>query len=118
MRVSFFFICFFYSFPSFSQEKIQDLSSGFVNNEQCATEFVHKRKMLEDNSYKTNFLLHKAKKSAAGGDVYVIPIVVHVMHLGEPVGTGTNISDSQIHSAINRINAQYGEDNSGVNTSD
>lgn len=116
MRVSLLLICFFYSFLSFSQKKIQDFSADFVNNEQCATEFVHKRKMLEDKSYKTNFQSTKIRKSATSDDTYVIPIVVHVMHLGEPIGTGTNISDDQIQSAIDRINAQYGEDNSGVNT--
>src|SRR4051794_39554900 len=31
---------------------------------------------------------------------YVIPVVVHVIHNGESLGTGTNISDAQIASQI------------------
>ena len=33
-------------------------------------------------------------------DLYEIPVVVHVMHLGESVGTGTNITDVSIQNAI------------------
>ena len=41
------------------------------------------------------------------GSVYNIPVVVHVLHLGEAVGTGTNISDAQIQSAITNLNDVY-----------
>ena len=39
--------------------------------------------------------------------VYNIPVVVHVLHKGEAVGTGTNISDAQINSAISHLNQVY-----------
>jgi len=39
--------------------------------------------------------------------VYTIPVVVHVIHLGEAVGTGSNISDSQIAGAITGLNNRY-----------
>ena len=32
--------------------------------------------------------------------VFTIPVVVHVIHKGEAIGTGTNISDAQIQNAI------------------
>lgn len=38
---------------------------------------------------------------------YIIPIVVHVIHNGEPVGIGTNISDAQILSQIEVLNNDY-----------
>ncbi|MGE0589496.1 MAG: M43 family zinc metalloprotease [Cyclobacteriaceae bacterium] len=38
---------------------------------------------------------------------YVIPVVVHVIHNGEPIGTGTNISDAQIISQINVLNKDF-----------
>lgn len=38
---------------------------------------------------------------------YTIPVVVHVMHVGEPVGTGYNISDAQIMGAISYLNQVY-----------
>ncbi|MBX2970846.1 MAG: hypothetical protein KF803_15875 [Cyclobacteriaceae bacterium] len=41
------------------------------------------------------------------GDTYRIPVVIHVIHNGEPVGTGTNISDAQIFSQLTVINNDF-----------
>lgn len=38
---------------------------------------------------------------------YQIPVVVHVIHNGEPIGTGTNISDAQIFSQLAVINNDF-----------
>lgn len=38
---------------------------------------------------------------------YTIPIVFHVIHKGEAVGSGTNISDAQIISTIDALNRDY-----------
>lgn len=46
-------------------------------------------------------------KDKQSGTVYTIPVVVHVVHLGEPVGTGTNISDQQIYDAIDGMNQRW-----------
>ncbi|MDW8296572.1 MAG: hypothetical protein RMJ97_06770, partial [Raineya sp.] len=35
------------------------------------------------------------------GGVYYIPVVVHVIHNGEAIGTGSNISDAQVQDQIN-----------------
>lgn len=43
----------------------------------------------------------------AAPPVYTIPVVFHVIHKGESVGTGTNISDAQILSAIDALNRDY-----------
>lgn len=43
---------------------------------------------------------------------YVVPVVVHVIHNGEAVGTGTNISDAQILSQIPVLNNDYNRLNS------
>lgn len=39
--------------------------------------------------------------------VYTIPVVVHVIHNGEAIGTGTNISNNQIISQINAMNKDF-----------
>lgn len=36
--------------------------------------------------------------------VITIPVVVHVIHFGEPIGTGKNISDAQVQSQIDVLN--------------
>ena len=38
---------------------------------------------------------------------YTIPVVVHVIHNGEPIGSGTNISEAQIQSQINVLNKDF-----------
>ena len=46
--------------------------------------------------------------------VITIPIVVHVLHKGEPIGTGTNISVAQIQSQIDVLNQDFRRLNSNV----
>lgn len=47
----------------------------------------------------------QANKVATGN--YVVPVVVHVIHNGETVGSGTNISDAQILSQITVLNNDF-----------
>lgn len=54
------------------------------------------------NATNPNHMMNKA------GGILTIPVVVHVIHLGEDEGSGTNISDAQVHSAINNLNNAYG----------
>jgi len=39
--------------------------------------------------------------------IYIIPVVVHVLHNGEAIGTGNNVSISQIQSQIQVLNEDY-----------
>ncbi len=39
--------------------------------------------------------------------IYTIPVVFHVYHLGEPVGTGSNVSDAAIQASLDRLNATF-----------
>ena len=42
---------------------------------------------------------------------FTIPVVVHVLHLGEPVGQGSNISEAQIIDAIDGLNLRFNNTN-------
>lgn len=56
-------------------------------------------------------IAHQLKQRRVDRNVITIPIAVHVLHKGEPVGVGTNISDAQIASAIQQLNKAFnGED--------
>lgn len=46
--------------------------------------------------------------------VITIPVVVHVVHFGEPIGTGRNISDAQIQSQINVLNKDFRRYNADI----
>ena len=39
--------------------------------------------------------------------VYIIPVIVHVVHNGEPVGEGANISAEQVYSQIEVLNEDF-----------
>ncbi|WP_412986568.1 M43 family zinc metalloprotease [Pontimicrobium sp. IMCC45349] len=51
----------------------------------------------------------KAQRAANpdGSVLYTIPVVVHVIHNGEPIGTGANISDAQVISQITVMNEDF-----------
>ncbi|MBL7935076.1 MAG: T9SS type A sorting domain-containing protein [Bacteroidia bacterium] len=40
-------------------------------------------------------------------NTYTIPVVFHVLHLGQPVGTGINISDATCQQALDYVNRDY-----------
>jgi hypothetical protein len=56
-------------------------------------------------------LIQKKKDAMASqftvDNVYTIPIVVHVVHNGEAVGTGLNISDAQVISQVTVLNQDF-----------
>ena len=39
--------------------------------------------------------------------VITIPVVMHILHVGEPIGEGTNISDEQAQSCIRNLNERF-----------
>ncbi len=86
--------------------------SKAFNSEFCGTDFFHNEKMKNDEAYRMRHLKSvddikklatRPYKKAAGG-VSQIPVVVHVMHKGESVGTGTNISDEDVKRGIQYLN--------------
>ena len=48
-----------------------------------------------------------ASVSSQDLDIWTLPVVVHVFHLGSPVGVDENISDAQILSAIAALNNDF-----------
>src|SRR4030095_13354160 len=90
-----------------------------VNSQQpakCATDFMHSHLMETDASYRASFLFMQNQVLAVAknqskqnltSQSYTIPVVVHVIHLGEAIGTGTNISDAQIQGAIQGLNDRF-----------
>jgi hypothetical protein len=47
----------------------------------------------------------RAQRTAAA--TYTLPVVVHVIHSGEAVGTGTNLSQVQVQSQLDVLNEDY-----------
>jgi hypothetical protein len=119
---------FFSSFPIQAQHQpvseVNDGSSAPLNPEDqftCGTEERHQLLLHNDSIYRRKFLLHAHQLDSVLNNTsfdrralppqYTIPVVVHVIHLGEPVGTGSNISDAQVQAAISGMNERFHNNN-------
>lgn len=58
----------------------------------------------------------KARSGERIQSTYQIPVVVHIIHNGEAVGSGTNIPDAQVLSQIRVLNADYQRTNSDASS--
>ena len=79
----------------------------------CAFDDIHEqkiknnseyRKLVEDFNQKWASGEIQLKKKSAMLPVYQVPVVVHVLHEGESVGTGFNISDQEVKNGIEYLN--------------
>ena len=86
-----------------------------VYAQQCAFD-TQRAQLLQDPNYVQQEQLAEQRiqnfisnndVAQRNGTVFTIPVVVHVLHLGEAVGTGSNISDAQIQSSIDNLNDFY-----------
>ena len=70
--------------------------------EEEVTQFIH-----EDIRALSTF----SNTNARSASVLTIPVVFHIIHNGEDVGSGANISDALIYNALNILNADYTQAN-------
>lgn len=71
---------------------------------------VAKQKIADKDEYlELETFIAKAPKFRAKSaeDLIVVPVAVHIIHRGEDIGKGTNISDAQIYSAITAANEDF-----------
>ncbi|MDH5610035.1 MAG: choice-of-anchor J domain-containing protein [Cyclobacteriaceae bacterium] len=58
------------------------------------------------------WILAPNSRTQASGLVYTLPVVVHVIHNGEALGTGGNLSDERIIEQLSILNADFRRKNS------
>ena len=89
---------------------------SMAQSAQCGTDYIHINRMQTDSAYRTQILNLESNIEANNQNhannnlkstLYTIPVVVHVIHLGESVGTGSNISEIQIQQAIAGLNDRF-----------
>ncbi len=109
-------ILFILTFGAFSIIKINAQTI-----EKCATDYFAKKSRLENPQYlnaeialenRIAEFLKNNKFSKQTSSVFTIPVVVHIIHSGEAIGTGSNISDAQIYSQLNVLNNDFRKRNS------
>lgn len=93
----------------------QVFHSNDASEHQCAFDQRHEQRMQTDPVYQAEMqqreqLIKEIINADFGGmrdAILTVPVVVHVIHKGEPIGSGTNISDEQVLSAIEGLNEDY-----------
>ncbi len=84
--------------------------------QDCGTKEVNERLLREHPEYRSQQDAFKQDMQnriqtqsgqRSGVTLYTIPVVVHVIHLGEAVGSGSNISTTQIQNAILGLNQRF-----------
>ncbi len=98
------------------------------SDEPCSAETLHNAEVEASESYARNFnavrdaVQRLQAEANRNMEVYNIPVVVHVVHRGSPIGVNENISDAQILSAIDAMNDDFRKvagtpgDGNGVDT--
>lgn len=70
----------------------------------CGTEYsVEKNYDSQFEKFYQNQIGLKSKNPVT----YYIPVVFHIIHAGEPLGVGSNISDVDIYNALERLNNNF-----------
>jgi len=102
-----FIICLLMTSAVFSQTKNSKNFCGFdIDNtlKKKDPAYVKQMQIFEQHlqqKIKNNQLSKKAE------ELLIIPIVFHIFHTGEPIGTGANVSDADVMSLLNRVNDFY-----------
>ncbi len=93
----------------------------FGQNDPCGTDILHNQKLQDDPEYKEAFLARQKriknyikkiksdtkKNYQRAANEEVIPVVFHVIHLGESIGSGSNISDAEIMESFDQLNEDF-----------
>jgi hypothetical protein len=99
------------------------LVNSSLAQDRCATFINHPKNKHQNEALFENWLKQKSTlrrqnqaQNRTQGATYRIPVVVHVIHNGESIGTGTNISDAQVLSQIDVLNKDFQRLNSDASS--
>jgi hypothetical protein len=65
------------------------------------------KRIMQMEKHVANFSNQRSLGLLSDHEVITVPVVVHVLHTGQPVGTGRNISVAQIQSQIDVLNEDF-----------
>jgi hypothetical protein len=88
------------------------LPAAGLAQERCAFDILHNKAKQIDPAAETQFenwmsAKIRQRQSMRTQAAFDIPIVVHIIHNGEPIGSGRNLSIAQIQSQIDVLNEDY-----------
>ena len=84
--------------------------------ESCASSLMQQKISIQQadfnekliaNETKIQTIIQKRKLSKTAEEILIIPLVIHVVHLGEPLGIAHNISEEQIIGGVKQLNDAF-----------
>ena len=108
-------VLFLISFLSFSQKCLTD---NYFNEKKKLDSSIEERlqKTIVDFNKKNSSGKTQTQKIASSNQIITIPVVFNVIHNGEAIGVGRNLSDEKIQEQIDILNQSYSGANGGVDT--
>ncbi len=88
-------------------------NTSLLAQKKCGQDLYQQQLMLDNPNYQyeleelEEFYLEEQNKAQSRSSNFIIPVVVHVIHKGESVGQGTNVSDARIFSQIESLNEDF-----------
>ncbi len=114
--------------PTVLREELESRPIGFCASEEVKSYYdrldPNRQTREQFEAQLAPFIKKIEEDRAAGRNIqvsYNIPVVIHVIHDGDPLGTGENITDAQAISQINVLNLAFNNmgsttyNNTGVN---
>ncbi len=102
------YFCFLFAFFSFF------LSFGSYAQMSCMSDEMHQQNLQQNTAYRTQFNQLQSElrayiaanpiSSVPTGRIYKIPLVIHVVHTGDTIGSETNPSNTQIEGLVAHLN--------------
>jgi hypothetical protein len=108
MKHFIFLFCFLIETSTYSQDLTFRCTTDSNQLSLIQADPLYKMQCVEAQNQVQNIIKNyqdELKKST--GVIYTIPVVVHVLHYGEPLGTGFNMSDLQVQTAIGGLNDRF-----------
>ena len=91
------------------------ISNNILSQDECGTDEILRRNPFLQQMYEERVAC-APEVDLDTAQVLTIPVVFHILHLGEPVGEGTNISDEQVLSCIDNLNHRFRGDTAALST--
>lgn len=88
-------------------------STSWSQGGRCAADDQLSALMEADTAFSRSFFAFEAAmeerrvSAFRSSETYTIPVVVHILHDGDAVGEGANLSEAQVHSAIDALNVDF-----------
>ena len=86
---------------------------GYAQPERCGFSHIQQQLIQQDPhledviDHAKNVVYPQISTGPRSFNVINVPVVVHIIHSGEPVGTGSNISDAQVAAQIQVMNEDF-----------